>query len=265
MAELVGWPTDGAEGSVSSEARWRKMARLWAPSGVANGLVPTLGSGVINVTAGSAWVDGHYCELTSPASESSTANGLLVVRFTPADNLFELVYRDGVSAPTQSDAVWELPIAQMVAGALTDVRSMIYTSRPSIVKARTQDMAGSGIASTASVELSATLNIPADWNTYDIEAFFQARLNETGTIAADRLLTNHLRLTGTGGTLLGSQPVLLGMTGPDNQMPLSINGFVTGQTTKGPVVVCYVASIAADSGQVSWDFGTLIATAFRTG
>ena len=75
MAELTGWPTDGAEGSVSSEARWRKMARLWAPSGVATGLVPTLGSGVINVTAGAAWVDGHYAELTSPASESSTANG----------------------------------------------------------------------------------------------------------------------------------------------------------------------------------------------
>ena len=84
MAVLTGWPTDGAEGSVSSEARWRKMARLWAPSGVVTGLVPTLGSGVINVTAGSAWVDGHYCELTSPASETNSANGLLVVRFTPA-------------------------------------------------------------------------------------------------------------------------------------------------------------------------------------
>ena len=122
MAELTGWPTDGAEGSVSSEARWRKMAKLWAPSGTVTGLAPTLGSGVINVTAGSAWMDGHYAELTSPASETNSANGLLVVRFTPADNTFELVYRDGATTPTQTDAVWELPIAQMTAGALIDLR-----------------------------------------------------------------------------------------------------------------------------------------------
>ena len=126
MAVLTGWPTDGAEGSVSSEARWRKMARVWAPSGVVAGfageLAPTLGSGVINVAAGAAWVDGHYCELVGPASETNSANGLLVVRFTPADNLFELVYRNGITTPTQTDATWELPIAQMIAGAISDRR-----------------------------------------------------------------------------------------------------------------------------------------------
>ena len=146
MAEMVGYPTDGAEGSVATEAKWRAMARLWAPSGVVAGsggeLAPTLGAGVINVAVGAAWVDGHYCELTTPASESSTANGLLVVRFTPADNLFELVYRDGVSAPTQTDAIWELPIARMTGGVMTDIRRLI-------------PVGGSGLVQIAQVTLAA--------------------------------------------------------------------------------------------------------------
>jgi hypothetical protein len=129
MGVLEGWPTDGAEGAVSTEARWRAMARLWAPSGVVSGqggeLAPVLGAGVIDVAAGAAWVDGHYCELGSAASEPVTANGLLVIRFTPADNLFELVFRDGITTPTQSDAIWELPIARVTAGVMVDLRRII--------------------------------------------------------------------------------------------------------------------------------------------
>jgi len=132
MPDLTVWPTDGADGAVSSEARWRKMARLWIPSGVdasplglgaPTGLAPTLAAGpVINVAIGAAWLDGHYAELATPASIPATANGLLVVRFTPADNHAELLYRDAATLPTQTLATWELPIAQMTAGALTDKR-----------------------------------------------------------------------------------------------------------------------------------------------
>jgi hypothetical protein len=131
MADLTVWPTDGADGSVSSEARWRKMARLWVPSIVdeslgATSLQPTLVAGpTINVAAGACWVDGHYCELASPSSVAATANGLAVVRFTPADNHAELVYRDGVTVPTQTLATWELPIAQMTAGAMADRRGLL--------------------------------------------------------------------------------------------------------------------------------------------
>ncbi len=129
MADLAVWPTDGAgpggDGSVSSEARWRKMARLWVPSGVrgAGDLVPTLVAGpTINVTVGQCWLDGHYAELLTPASVAATANGLLCVRFTGADNHAELLYRDAATLLTQTDPTWELPIAQMVAGALRDIR-----------------------------------------------------------------------------------------------------------------------------------------------
>jgi hypothetical protein len=128
MPDLSVWPTDGADGSVSSEARWRKMGRLWIPSGCAtpNDLVPTLVAGpTINVTAGACWMDGHYAELTAPASVNVTANGLLCVRFTPADNHAELLYRDAVTVPTQTVSSWELPIASMTAGAMTDARRFV--------------------------------------------------------------------------------------------------------------------------------------------
>ena len=102
-----------AEGSVSSETRWRKMAKVWAPSGVITGIVPDPGS----------W--GHQCdrrdrrgsmvttcELVGPASEASTANGLLVVRFTPLITRSSWSIETGRRRPTQTDATWELPIAQ---------------------------------------------------------------------------------------------------------------------------------------------------------
>jgi len=126
MPDLAVWPTDGADGSVSSEARWRKMARSWVPSGVISGLVPTLAAGpTINVAVGQVWLDGHFAELTTPASVPATANGLLVVRFTPADNHAELLYRDAATLPTQTDPTWELPVARMIAGGLADARPVL--------------------------------------------------------------------------------------------------------------------------------------------
>jgi hypothetical protein len=123
MPDLAVWPTDGADGSVASEARWRKMARYWVPSGVTSGLTPALIAGPsITVQIGAAWLDGHYAELTAPATVPVSANGLLVLRFTPADNRCELLYRDGASTPTQTDPTWELPLAKMTAGAMTDLR-----------------------------------------------------------------------------------------------------------------------------------------------
>jgi len=135
MTDMSVWPTDGAAGAVSSEAQWRKMGRLWVPSGVdasplgigagAGALAPTLVAGpAVQVAAGSCWVDGHYAELTSTTTlpVPASANGIVVVRFTPADNHAQVVYRDGVSVPTQTLPTWELPIAQLTAGVLSDLR-----------------------------------------------------------------------------------------------------------------------------------------------
>jgi hypothetical protein len=133
MVAMNVWPTDAADGSVSSEARWRKMARLWAASGVADKIgaemAPTLAFPNLTIKNGAAWVDGTYCELLGDQVLAVTANGLVVVRFDPAANTAELLYRDGVSVPAQNPAgTWELPIAQMIGSALRDLR--LYASKP---------------------------------------------------------------------------------------------------------------------------------------
>jgi hypothetical protein len=123
MVAMSVWPTDGADGSVASEARWRKMGRLWAPSGIAGNMTPTLAYPNLTIQPGAAWVDGHYAELASSQVLTATTNGLAVVRFDPAANTAELLWRDGVSVPAQSPTgVWELPIAKTVGGVLTDLR-----------------------------------------------------------------------------------------------------------------------------------------------
>ncbi len=127
MVAMNVWPTDAADGSVANEARWRKMARTWAPSGVVAGqgadMAPTLAFPNLTVQAGAAWVDGHYCELGGAQVLAVTANGLAVVRFDPAANTAELLYRDGVSVPAQNPTgVWEQPIARISGSALIDAR-----------------------------------------------------------------------------------------------------------------------------------------------
>lgn len=137
MAAMNIWPTDGAAGSVANEARWRAMARHWAPSGiaagVANEMVPTLAFPNLTVQAGAAWVDGHWCELTSPQVLTATANGLAVVRVDPVANTAELLWRDGATTPTQvPTGTWELPIARTVGSVLTDLRVNSLTQSQTI-------------------------------------------------------------------------------------------------------------------------------------
>jgi len=127
MVAMSVWPTDGADGSVANEARWRKMGRVFAPDGVAvgiaNEMAPTLALPNLTIAAGAVWVDGHYAEIESAQVLTATANGLAVVRFDPAANTAELVWRDGVSTPNQNpDGVWELPLYKTLGGVGTDLR-----------------------------------------------------------------------------------------------------------------------------------------------
>ena len=105
------------------------MARLWAPDGVVypylGHMVPSYAGGNVTVQAGGAWVDGHYCEQLSSSSVAVSTNGLVVVRFTPADNRFQIVWVNGAVSPTQTAGTWELPIARMTASAMTDVRAFV--------------------------------------------------------------------------------------------------------------------------------------------
>jgi hypothetical protein len=133
MALLNVWPTDAPSvGAVTSEARWRAMARTWAISGVVPGIglemEPTLAAGTITVKAGACWVDGHYCELTTNQNLTATVTGLIVVRFDPVANTAELLYRDGVTTPTQTlTGVYELVLGRIGTSVLVDLRSFIST------------------------------------------------------------------------------------------------------------------------------------------
>lgn len=129
MVAMTVWPTDASDGSVATEARWRKMARHWAPTGVAPGvggeLKPTLAFPNLTVADGAAWVDGHYAELLGSQVLAATANGIAVVRFDPAANMAELVWRDGVTTPAQSPTgVYEMLVAQVTGSVLVDRRAM---------------------------------------------------------------------------------------------------------------------------------------------
>lgn len=135
MVAMNVWPTDAADGSVSSEARWRKMARYWVSTGVCAGqgadMLPTLAFPNLTVKAGACWVDGHYCELPGDQVLAVTANGLCVVRFDPAANTAQLLYLDGVSTPSQSPTgVYEIPIAKITGSTLADWRSLVGAGNP---------------------------------------------------------------------------------------------------------------------------------------
>lgn len=131
MALLTVWPTDGADGSVADEARWRKMARLWSPSGVRAGvgseMVPTLAGLNLTVRSGGCWIDGHYCELGTDQVLPVTADGLAVVRFDPVANTAELLWRAGTGiVPTMNPSgVWELPIAVVGSSFMADRRMFV--------------------------------------------------------------------------------------------------------------------------------------------
>ena len=128
MVAMNVWPTDASDGSVATEARWRKMARMWTPDGVADGIggemAPSLAGLNLTVQAGAAWVDGHYTELTGSQVLTVTANGIVVVRFDPSANTAQLLYRDAATTPVQTPGgIWEILIASMSGSAMTDRRT----------------------------------------------------------------------------------------------------------------------------------------------
>lgn len=133
MVAMNVWPTDAADGSVANEARWRKMGRHWAPTGICPGvggdMKPSLAGTNLTIQAGAAWVDGHFCELLGSQVLTVTANGLAVVRFDPAANTAELLYRDGVSVPAQSPTgTFEMPVALITGSVLKDRRPVAGTT-----------------------------------------------------------------------------------------------------------------------------------------
>lgn len=92
------FPFDSGAGATITETQWRRMARLWAPSGVETGLVVSAGSGSnVNVSAGSCWIDGHYYRTDATVAVPFTPNTLaqpqlvrVVARLDPTANTIVL-------------------------------------------------------------------------------------------------------------------------------------------------------------------------------
>lgn len=71
------YPWANGNGGTATDGQWRKMARLWAASGVERGLAVSAGSGNnLNLSAGSAWIDGYYYEETTNTTVAFANNTL---------------------------------------------------------------------------------------------------------------------------------------------------------------------------------------------
>lgn len=214
MVAMNVWPTDAADGSVSSEARWRKMARHWTPSGVLAGvgseMAPTLAYPNLTVKAGACWVDGHYCELPGDQVLAVTANGLTVVRFDPAANTAELLYRDGATTPAQNpNGTWEQPIAKITGSALTDVRQLVSASTSQFVNG-TINSANIGVGLEL-VAASITLPIGTWILTHIVQISSTAAIKVGVKIAIGGVLSfeNRVEAPGTVATLPTTLPVVV--------------------------------------------------------
>lgn len=146
-------PFDSGAGSNVLESGWRRMGRLWLPSGVAigrgNALAVTESSPAamtVKVDTGEVWIEGHHGEITAAKTLAITAahatlarKDLVVARADFADNVVELDVLTGTAAAspaepalTQNTSVWEVPLALVdVPAADTAIQNaQITTQRP---------------------------------------------------------------------------------------------------------------------------------------
>lgn len=128
------YPFDGSD--ASDEFEWRRMARLWATSGVVRdelaelAAAPVATQRKIQIAPGQAWVDGHFGQsvntivLDVPANATADARKDIVVvrvRRGSGSRGMELDYRTGSSAsypaPTETEPVWETVLYQVLVPA----------------------------------------------------------------------------------------------------------------------------------------------------
>jgi len=141
----VSYPFD--TGGAVLEDQWRKMARLWAETGVAADVDDQLevfadATGLtVKVRTGSAWVEGHLFENTtqltlnqpggSPPHATLPRRDRIVLRADYVANGILVTWKAGVAAPTpvpptlqQDSSVWEISLAVVaVAAAAPNIAS----------------------------------------------------------------------------------------------------------------------------------------------
>lgn len=113
------YPFDAGAGAAVTETDWRRMARLFSPTGVETGLVVSAGTGSnVNVSAGSVYVDGHYYRTDATVAVPFTPNTLaqpqvvrVVARLDPTANAITLACTT-TAVVQQPTGVYELPLAE---------------------------------------------------------------------------------------------------------------------------------------------------------
>lgn len=123
------FPFDAGPGTIANHFRWRQMARLWFPSGVISGylnqLAPVLSGSNVTIDTGGVWVDGFYGENTVGLKTIAwSGNGYIVARLDPVN---QTITFNWVTAITQNPtSLWDISLASITSGVLTDTRSFIY-------------------------------------------------------------------------------------------------------------------------------------------
>jgi hypothetical protein len=251
MVAISVWPTDAADGAVTSEARWRQMARFWAPTGVVqldNQWFATLVGSVLTVGSGSAWVDGHFCENLSPITLTTTSNGLAVVRFTKATNVAEVVWRDAATTLQRNSSVWELALWRRTAGVLEDMRVYV-TAQPQAVASAAARAVNWPIA--GSIEQGVRI-----WDMADQE-WFQATGSGASAWTTDRRHA-YAQITADSGTVTSTPTIIPGLQVnldvPPGHRVLIQTGGTMGQTSVRGTIN---QQITRDGSQVGGKFITV--------
>jgi hypothetical protein len=121
------FPYDSGPGANSTELRWRKMAQLWAPSGVLSGGFAYSNTGdAFTVQPGVVWLGGQYGELTSAVTIGTSSTGWLVFRNDTLASKIELVWSTGPDMPADTPTVFYEPLlSRAVVGGIIDRRRWI--------------------------------------------------------------------------------------------------------------------------------------------
>ena len=132
----------------------------------------------------------------------------------------------------------------------------------SIVKRATPS--NSTISTTERVEDTLTLEIPASWNTYDVELNFSASIDETGTASAGTGIKARFKAgSGTGGTLISKTNSTVGNIFPDDRVQIALFGFQEALTVTGSVTWSLTAQADSDNNDYSLEDMNWQVRAFR--
>lgn len=138
-------------------------------------------------------------------------------------------------------------------------------SNPWVIVSRFRDSTSGAISTSEAVEGTATISIPAYWNTYDLDAIALCRIIPFNSPSGNSTITHQLKLgTTTGGTSGGVSSSQVGSTAPDSTEPGSLGGDWTGLTSTGTVSVVWTMVSSSGNNTWGWDDISIKLIASRT-